>query len=76
MRYIKQIERPSQVSLVFWWGSTELLWNEEAWAVHYGEDGPGVHIETTRQMFIQDQCMYSGEFQPWAIYEHMDMEFQ
>lgn len=43
-------------------------WNEEAHWAHFGEDGPGVELEKTRQMFIEEQN-YAGNLQYWFMEE-------
>ena len=71
-RYVKQVQKPTQKQLLYFTHRTELAWNEELWTVHYGEDGPGCEIVTTRQMFIDFQHDTYNDFQQWFLDELME----
>lgn len=54
--------------------ATELRWNEEVLLVYWGEDGPGLVTQRTREFFAgQPQASDNlAEFQSWYIDELVD----
>jgi hypothetical protein len=72
-RLIRPIDpaKLTQDEIVHYTGRTELAWNEELWAAHYGEDGPGLDLQITREMFIGDQLQVP-DLQEWAMFEFYD----
>lgn len=74
LRYLRPIERPSQFTCLCAAGRTEINPGfETVWAVHYGEDGPGVELVTDRFTHIDGQGFRLEELQDWAAEEFMDM---
>lgn len=49
----------------------EPTWNQEVTRSHAGEDGPCWKVETTREMFIDEQS-HLYEMESWYVWELVD----